>query len=67
MNDAHRSCEGKKRFESMPMARKIAKQLSRRKGVSALTYRCRICRGFHVGTHDRKRRDDRRDVEELEA
>lgn len=68
VNDTHRSCEGKTRFDSMPRARKVAARLSARHDSRAQAYRCRFCRGFHVGTNDGKRSDDRRNRrEEIEA
>ncbi len=60
------SCNGKIRFETMGMARKVARQQSRRRESALEPYRCVICRGYHIGRKTRMpnaKRDQRNGVE----
>jgi hypothetical protein len=43
-------CEGKERFVSFNLARKIASKSAHRKGEARQAYACHFCGGFHVGS-----------------
>jgi hypothetical protein len=44
------ACSGKARFDSMVRAKEVARRAARRHdGDSFEAYRCRVCRGYHVG------------------
>lgn len=47
------SCEGK---ESMPapVARRVAKRMTRKHKVALEPYRCDLCGGHHIGAQPRK-------------
>jgi hypothetical protein len=48
--DRHRSCNGKKRYESFAKATRSMYGLIRNKGERELhVYLCRFCQMFHVG------------------
>jgi hypothetical protein len=55
-------CEGKKRFASFSLARKVAHRQHGRCKVKLAAYACKFCGGFHVGTH--RSRDPRRPCQE---
>lgn len=55
-------CAGKHKYASMSAARLVARSQGRR-GAKVNTYRCPVCRCFHVGTpmgHTPMRRGDAR-------
>lgn len=61
-------CTGKVRFGTQAMAREIAKRGRERKGGDRHEYRCRWCRGWHVGTlRDRPKRPAAPDPDYLDA
>jgi hypothetical protein len=41
-------CEGKARFDSAPLAQKVAKRRTER-GKVGHAYRCEFCGGWHIG------------------
>ncbi|MDE2107341.1 MAG: hypothetical protein KGL39_59645 [Patescibacteria group bacterium] len=44
------SCAGKEAFESFERAEQTARMIARRRKQKINAYRCRYCRGFHVGS-----------------
>lgn len=52
LNDkAISQCEGKERFESMEIAHQVARRRRRgsKRDVPGGAYRCRFCKGYHIG------------------
>lgn len=49
MNGYLRACHGKHRFPSRRTARRRARQIRGQGGPRFHTYRCKYCRGVHVG------------------
>jgi len=43
-------CEGKSRFESSAMARFVAQRSAGRNADKIVSYKCRYCGGWHVGS-----------------
>lgn len=43
-------CTGKKRFDSMRRAQKVARRSRRSRDANMHPYRCSRCHGFHIGT-----------------
>lgn len=59
---AQAQCEGKHRFTDAGLAKKVARQSSRRRDSKASAYRCLVCHGWHVGNSaPMKKRDPRKD------
>lgn len=50
-------CDGKHRFDSMPLAKKVASKQNQRKDTQISAYRCGFCNGWHVGQHIKKSRN----------
>lgn len=65
-------CAGKESFSDMKTARKVAKRRRRVRDMTGDAYRCRFCRGIHIGQPFRgklksRRRAIIREAEEMEA
>lgn len=53
------SCAGKFAFETLSIARKVAKRMSAR-GSRVVAYRCTDCQAWHVGSNTQRRPAKRR-------
>lgn len=65
------SCDGKDRFTSYRIAKRIADRQAKRHNGPCEPYRCRFCNTFHVGTpaesvKNRARREARRPAPHIE-
>ncbi len=47
----HNACLGKVAYLDWDHAKKIAKKIRRNRSARAMVYRCRFCRGIHVGNN----------------
>lgn len=55
------SCIPKARYHTRALARRQAKHLSRKEGERIAAYRCRYCKGYHVGhMYPQKARKDKK-------
>lgn len=53
----HNVCLGKVAYLDWTHAKKIAKKIRRNQSARAMVYRCRFCRGIHVGNNTSSNKD----------
>lgn len=54
------SCSGKHRFTDPALARRVASRTSHTHSEPMSAYRCRLCGGWHIGSHLHKARRRKR-------